>query len=134
VPGCHPTCTAPDLANLLHAASSKMLQFAATATRASCTVFTGLLFMMVLSGLPCSIVHTGLYLLLASALLGLPLPALLAGCLLHGLVSSLPPLLALLLLLGCLHRLHVRRLPLVDPATWQLRFTGLQRHWTQHQQ
>merc|ERR1712037_137714 len=73
-----------------------------------------------------------LYFVLATSLLGLPLPSLLAGHVIYSVVTFLHPLCALVLLLPCLHKLHVRRLPLATPANWGSGFTGANAAWTHH--
>merc|ERR1711874_801462 len=124
---CNFSCNSPHIKQLFQAATSRLLHFSTVATRASITFFC------ILSSLPGFLIHSALYLVLATSLLGLPLPALLAGHVLYSVVTFLHPLCALVLLLPCLHKLHVRRLPLANPANWGQRLTGGNAAWTHHQ-
>merc|ERR1712228_258972 len=126
------SCTSPHIKQLLQAITSRLLHFSSVATHASITFFSAIILFCVLSSLPGFLIHSALYLMLATSLLGLPLPALLAGHVIYSVVTLLHPLCALLLLLPCLHRLHVRRLPLANPANWSPRFTGGNAAWTRH--
>merc|ERR1711936_1367541 len=130
---CNFSCNSPHIKQLFQAATSRLLHFSSVATRASVTFFCAIAFFCILSSLPGFLIHSALYLVLAPSLLGLPLPALLAGHVLYSAVTFLHPLCALVLLLPCLHRLHVRRLPLANPANWGPRFTGGNAAWTHHQ-
>merc|ERR1712038_1395438 len=129
---CNFSCNSPHIKQLFQAATSRLLHFSTVATRASVTFFCAIAFFCILSSLPGFLIHSALYLVLATSLLGLPLPALLAGHVLYSAVTFLRPLCALVLLLPCLHRLHVRRLPLANPANWGPRFTGGNAAWTRH--
>merc|ERR1712110_1133145 len=129
---CNLSCNSPHIKQLFQAATSRLLHFSTVATRASVTFFCAIAFFCILSSLPGFLIHSALYLVLATSLLGLPLPALLAGHVLYSAVTFLHPLCALVLLLPCLHRLHVRRLPLASPANWGPRFTGGNAAWTHH--
>merc|ERR1712107_617226 len=71
-----------------------------------------------LSSLPGFLIQSALYVVLATSLLRMPLPTVLAGHLLYSVISFLHPVCALFLLLPCLHKLHVRGQPLGDPASW----------------
>merc|ERR1711874_950842 len=124
--GCHQNSSNPRR-------SAQSCNFSSVATRASVTFFCAIAFFCILSSLPGFLIHSALYLVLATSLLGLPLPALLAGHVLYSVVTFLHPLCALVLLLPCLHKLHVRRLPLANPANWGPRFTGGNAAWTHHQ-
>jgi len=87
-------------------------------------------FFCILSSLPGFLIQSALYVVLATSLLRLPLPTVLAGHLLFSAISFLHPLCALFLLLPCLHRLHVRGQPL---GNWGVHFTGANAAWGQHQ-
>merc|ERR1712228_100550 len=102
------------------------------ATRASVTFFCIMAFFCILSSLSGFLVQSALYVVLATSLLRLPLPTVLAGHLLYSAISFLHPLCALFLLLPCLHRLHVRGQPLADSASWGVRFTGANTAWAHH--
>merc|ERR1712107_811696 len=69
---------------------------------------------------------------LATSLLRMPLPTVLAGHLLYSAISFLHPICAFFLLLPCLHKLHVRGQPLGDPVSWGVRFTGSNAAWSQN--
>ena len=121
--------SSPHIKQLFQAVTSRLLHFSSVATRASITFFSAIIFFCILSSLPGFLIHSALYLVLATSLLGLPLPALLAGHVIYSVVTFLHPLCALLLLLPCLHRLHVRGLPL---ANWGPRISGANASWTHH--
>merc|ERR1711874_694221 len=104
---CNFSCNSPHIKQLFKAATSRLLHFSSVATRASITFFCTIAFFCILSSLPGFLIHSALYLVLATSLLGLPLPA--------------------------LHKLHVRRLPLANPANWGQRLTGGNAAWTHHQ-
>merc|ERR1712198_540326 len=127
---CGYSCAYPQISQLFKAVISRILHFSSVATRASITFFCAVAFFCILSSLPGFLIQSALYLVLATSLLGLPLPALLAGHVIYSVVSFLHPLCALVLLLPCLHRLHVRCLPLANPANW--RFTGANTAWTHY--
>merc|ERR1712130_688510 len=97
------SCTSPHIKQLFQAFTSRLLHFSSAATRASITFFC------ILSSLPGFLIHSALYLVLATSLLGLPLPALLAGHVIYSVVTFLHPICALVLLLPCLHRRYARR-------------------------
>ena len=122
---CGYSCGSPHISQLAQAIGSRLRHFTSVVTRTSATFFCGLLAFLVLSSIPGFLLHTGLYLVVASSLLGLPLPTLLASTMLYSFISSMHPLVSLMLLLPCLHRLHVHGLPLADRNTWGVRFTGL---------
>merc|ERR1712130_942201 len=122
---CGYSCGAPHISQLLQAITSRLLHFSSVATRASVTFFC------ILSSLPGFLIQSALYVVLATSLLRLPLPTVLASHLLYSVITFLHPLCALVLLLPCLHRLHVRGQPLADPANWGVRFTNTA--WDQHQ-
>merc|ERR1719209_1382773 len=115
---------------LLQAITSRLLHFSSVATRASVTFFCIMAFFCILSSLPGFLIQSALYVVLATSLLRLPLPTVLAGHLLFSAISFLHPLCALFLLLPCLHRLHVRGQPL---GNWGVHFTGANAAWGQHQ-
>merc|ERR1712211_79003 len=102
------------------------------ATRASVTFFCIIAFLCLLSSLPGFLIQSALYVVLATSLLRMPLPTVLAGHLLYSAISFLRPICALFLLLPCLHKLHVRGQPLGDPASWGVRFTGSNAAWNQN--
>merc|ERR1712107_523566 len=81
---------------------------------------------------PGFLIQSALYVVLATSLLRMPLPTVLAGHLLYSAISFLLPVCALFLLLPCLHKLHVRGQPLGDPASWGVRFTGSNAAWNQN--
>merc|ERR1712107_93303 len=56
---------------------------------------------------PGFLIQSALYVVLATSLLRMPLPTVLAGHLLYSAISFLHPVCALFLLLPCLHKLHV---------------------------
>merc|ERR1711971_406996 len=130
---CGYSCTSsPHIKQLFQAVTSRLLHFSSVATRASITFFSAIIFFCILSSLPGFLIHSALYLVLATSLLGLPLSALLAGHVIYSVVTFLHPLCALLLLLPCLHRLHVRGLPRANPANWGPRISGANASWTHH--
>merc|ERR1712110_1302217 len=129
---CGYSCGAPHISQLLQAITSRLLHFSSVATRTSITFFCIMAFFCILSSLPGFLIQSALYVVLATSLLRLPLPTVLAGHLLYSAISFLHPLCALFLLLPCLHRLHVRGQPLADPANWGVRFTGANTAWDQH--
>merc|ERR1712154_691639 len=129
---CGYSCGAPHISQLLQAITSRLLHFSSVATRASVTFFCIMAFFCILSSLPGFLVQSALYVVLATSLLRLPLPTVLAGHLLYSAISFLHPLCALFLLLPCLHRLHVRGQPLADSSNWGVRFTGANMAWNQH--
>merc|ERR1712198_2250 len=108
----------------------RLLHFSSVVTHASITFFCAIAFFCILSSLPGFLINSALYLVLATSLLGLPLPALLAGHVIYSVVTFLHPLCALVLLLPCPYRLHVRCLPLANPANW--RFIGANTAWTHY--
>lgn len=122
---CGYSCGSPHISQLAHVIGGRLRHFTSVVTRTSATFFCGLLAFLVLSSIPGFLLHTGLYLVVATSLLGVPLPTLLASHLLYSFISSMHPLCSLVLLLPCLHRLHVRGLPLADRSSWGIRFTGL---------
>merc|ERR1711971_946024 len=117
---CGYSCRSPHIKQLFQAVTSRLLHFSSVATRASITFFCAIALFCILSSLPGFLIHSALYLVLATSLLGLPLPSLLVGHAIYSVVTFLHPLCALVLLLPCLHKLHVRRLPLANPANWVL--------------
>merc|ERR1712107_414822 len=102
------------------------------ATRASVTFSCIIAFLCLLSSLPGFLIQSALYVVLATSLLRMPLPTVLAGHLLYSAISFLHPIRALFLLLPCLHKLHVRGQPLGDPVSWGVRFTGSNAAWNQN--
>merc|ERR1712130_209950 len=127
---CGYSCAYPHISQLFKAVIPRLLHFSSVVTRASITFFCAIAFFCILSSLPGFLIHSALYLVLATSLLGLPLPALLAGHVIYSVVTFLHPLCALVLLLPCLHRLHMRGLPLANPANW--RFAGANTAWTHY--
>merc|ERR1711973_582352 len=117
-PSCGYSCGAP--------------HFSSVATRASVTFFCIIAFFCFLSSLPGFLIQSALYVVLATSLLRMPLPTVLAGHLLYSAISFLHPICALFLLLPCLHKLHVRGQPLGDPVSWGVRFTGSNAAWNQN--
>merc|ERR1712113_1118505 len=129
---CGYSCGAPHISQLLQTITNRLLHFSSVATRASITFFCLIAFFCVLSSLPGFLIQSALYVVLATSLLRLPLPTVLAGHLLYSAISFLRPICALFLLLPCLHKLHVRGQPLGDPASWGVRFTGSNAAWNQN--
>merc|ERR1711899_325393 len=129
---CGYSCGAPHISHLLQTITNRLLHFSSVATRASVTFFCIIAFFCFLSSLPGFLIQSALYVVLATSLLRLPLPTVLAGHLLYSTISFLHPVCALFLLLPCLHRLHVRGQPLADSANWGVRFTGANTAWDQH--
>merc|ERR1712183_1153460 len=126
------SCSSPHIKQLFQAVTSRLLHFSSVATRASITFFCAIALFCILSSLPGFLIHSALYLVLAPSLLGLPLPSLLAGHFIYSVVTFLHPLCALVLLLPCLHKLHVRRLALANPANWGSGFAEANAAWTHH--
>merc|ERR1712032_283864 len=73
---CGISCSSPHIKQLLQAVTSRLLHFSSVATRASITFFSAIILFCILSSLPGFLIHSALYLVLATSLLGLPLPAL----------------------------------------------------------
>merc|ERR1712211_177872 len=107
-PSCGYSCGAPHFSQLLQTITNRLLHFSSVATRASVTFFC------IISSLPGFLIQSALYVVLATSLLRLPLPTVLAGHLLY------------------LHKLHVRGQPLGDPVSWGVRFTGSNAAWNQN--
>merc|ERR1712107_493151 len=126
---CGFSCNSPHIKQLFQEITSRLLHFSSVATRASITFFCAIALFCILSSLPGFLIHFTLYLVLATSLLGLPMPVLLAAHVIYSVVTFLHPLCALILLLPCFHRLHVRRLPL---ANWSFGFPGANAAWTDH--
>merc|ERR1711899_442947 len=129
---CGYSCGAPHISQLLQTITNRLLHFSSVATRASVTFFCIIAFLCLLSSLPGFLIQSALYVVLATSLLRMPLPTVLAGHLLYSAISFLHPICALFLLLPCLHKLHVRGQPLGDPASWGVRFTGSNAAWNQN--
>merc|ERR1712226_1333545 len=129
---CGYSCTSPHIKHLFQAFTSRLLHFSSVATRASITFFCAIVLFCFLSSLPGFLIHSALYFVLATSLLGLPLPALLAGHVIYSVVTFLHPICALILLLPCLHKLHVRRLPLANFGNWGPGFARGNAVWTHH--
>merc|ERR1711997_560846 len=129
---CGYSCDAPHISQLLQTITNRLLHFSSVATRASVTFFCIIAFFCFLSSLPGFLIQSALYVVLATSLLRMPLPTVLAGHLLYSAISFLHPVCALFLLLPCLHKLHVRGQPLRDPASWGVRFTGANTAWNQN--
>merc|ERR1712004_411609 len=111
---CGYSCGAPHISQLLQTITNRLLHFSSVATRASVTFFCIIAFFCFLSSLPSFLIQSALYVVLATSLLRMPLPTVLAGHLLYSAISFLHPVCALFLLLPCLHKLHVRGQPLGD--------------------
>merc|ERR1712018_887628 len=92
---CGYSCGAPHISQLLQAITSRLLHFSSVATRASVTFFCILAFLCILSSLPGFLIQSALYVVLATSLLRLPLPTVLAGHLLYSAITFLHPLCAL---------------------------------------
>merc|ERR1712211_19033 len=105
---CGYSCGAPHITQLLQTITNRLLHFSSVATRASVTFFCIIAFLCLLSSLPGFLIQSTLYVVLATSLLRMPLPTVLAGHLLYSAISFLHPVCALFLLLPCLHKLHVR--------------------------
>merc|ERR1712110_784866 len=73
---CGYSCTYPHISQLFKAVTSRLLHFCSVATRASITFFCAIALFCILSSLPGFLIHWALYLVLATSLLGLPLPSL----------------------------------------------------------
>merc|ERR1712211_182129 len=131
-PSCGYSCGAPHISQLLQTITNRLVHFSSVAPRASVTFFCIIAFFCFLSSLPGFLIQSALYVVLATSLLRLPLPTVLAGHLLYSAISFLHPICALFLLLPCLHRLHVRGQPLGDPVSWGVRFTGSNAAWNQN--
>merc|ERR1712209_79513 len=129
---CGYSCGAPHISQLLQTITNRLLHFSSVATRASVTFFCIIAFLCLLSSLPGFLIQSALYVVLATSLLRLPFPTVLAGHLLYSAISFLHPICALFLLLPCLHKLHVRGQPLGDPVSWGVRFTGSNAAWNQN--
>merc|ERR1712047_103561 len=129
---CGYSCGAPHISQLLQTITNRLLHFSSVATRASVTFFCIIASLCFLSSLPGFLIQSALYVVLATSLLRMPLPTVLAGHLLYCAISFLNPVCALFLLLPCLHKLHVRGQPLGDPASWGVRFTGSNAAWNQN--
>merc|ERR1711953_1421570 len=108
---CGYSCGAPHISQLLQTITNRLLHFSSVATRASVTFFCIIAFFCFLSSLPGFLIQSALYVVLATSLLRVPLPTVLAGHLLYSAISFLHPICALFLLLPCLHKLHVRGQP-----------------------
>merc|ERR1711953_377944 len=104
---CGYSCGAPHISQLLQTITNRLLHFSSVATRASVTFFCIIAFLCFLSSLPGFLIQSALYVVLATSLLRMPLPTVLAGHLLYSAISFLHPVCALFLLLPCLHKLHV---------------------------
>merc|ERR1712209_382118 len=129
---CGYSCGAPHISQLLQTITNRLLHFSSVATRASVTFFCIIALFCFLSSLPGFLIQSALYVVLATSLLRMPLPTVLAGHLLYSAISFLRPICALFLLLPCLHKLHVRGQPLGDPVSWGVRFTGSNAAWNQN--
>merc|ERR1712107_57543 len=96
---CGYSCGAPHISQLLQTITNRLLHFSSVATRASVTFFCIIAFLCFLSSLPGFLIQSALYVVLATSLLRLPLPTVLAGHLLYSAISFLHPVCALFLLL-----------------------------------
>merc|ERR1712004_526015 len=99
---CGYSCRAPHISQLLQTITNRLLHFSSVATRASVTFFRIIAFFCFLSSLPGFLIQSALYVVLATSLLRMPLPTVLAGHLLYSAISFLHPVCALFLLLPCL--------------------------------
>merc|ERR1712107_477999 len=99
---CGYSCGAPHISQLLQTIPNRLLHFSSVATRASVTFFCIIAFLCFLSSLPGFLIQSALYVVLATSLLRMPLPTVLAGHLLYTTISFLHPVCALFLLLPCL--------------------------------
>merc|ERR1719219_3190489 len=100
-----------------------LLNFSTTLTKHLLTFFLVLLLLFTIRLLPTSLLTSNLYLCLAAGL-GLPLPTLLMGHLLHCFVSMFDPFFACLVVVWALHKMFVRRRPLMDTQFWMRRWTN----------
>merc|ERR1712165_537499 len=96
---CGYSCGAPHISQLLQTITNRLLHFSSVATRASVTFFCIIAFFCFLSSLPGFLIQSALYVVLATSLLRMPLPTVLAGHLLYSAISFLHPVCALFLLL-----------------------------------
>merc|ERR1712198_313176 len=78
---CGYSCGAPHISQLLQAITSSLLHFSTVATRASVTFFC------IMASLPGFLIQSALYVVLATSLLRLPLPTVLAGHLLYSVIT-----------------------------------------------
>merc|ERR1712107_902447 len=85
------SCGAPHISQLLQTITNRLLHFSSVATRASVTFFCLIAFLCFLSSLPGFLIQSALYVVLATSLLRLPLPTVLAGHLLYSAISFLHP-------------------------------------------
>merc|ERR1712047_107417 len=76
---CGYSCGAPHISQLLQTITNRLLHFSSVATRASVTFFCIIAFFCLLSSLPGFLIQSALYVVLATSLLRLPLPTVLAG-------------------------------------------------------
>merc|ERR1712027_207023 len=79
---CGYSCGAPHISQLLQTITNRLLHFSSVATRASVTFICIIAFLCLLSSLPGFLIQSALYVVLATSLLRLPLPTVLAGHLL----------------------------------------------------
>merc|ERR1711963_1176275 len=79
---CGYSCGAPHISQLLQTITNRLLHFSSVATRASVTFFCIIAFLCFLSSLPGFLIQSALYVVLATSLLRMPLPTVLAGHLL----------------------------------------------------
>merc|ERR1712107_806226 len=77
--------------------TNRLLHFSSVANRASVTFFCIIAFLCLLSSLPGFLIQSALYVVLATSLLRMPLPTVLAGHLLYSAISFLHPVCALFL-------------------------------------
>merc|ERR1711994_1178720 len=80
---CGYSCGAPHISQLLQTITNRLLHFSSVATRASITFFCIIAFLCFLPSLPGFLIQSALYVVLATSLLCLPLPTVLAGHLLY---------------------------------------------------
>merc|ERR1719219_207409 len=102
---------------------SPLLTFSTTLTKHLLTFFLVLLLLFTIRLLPTSLLTSSLYFCLAAGL-GLPLPTLLAGHILHCFVSMFDPFFACLVVVWAIHKMLVKRRPLIDTQFWMRRFAN----------
>merc|ERR1712107_294843 len=86
---CGYSCGAPHISQLLQTIINRLLHFSSVATRASVTFLCIIAFLCFLSSLPGFLIQSALYVVLATSLLRMPLPTVLAGHLLYSAISFL---------------------------------------------
>jgi len=112
----------PDILSLLVA---RVTQFSAVFARSFVVLVAVILFLTLVSLLPNSLLYTSVYILLAAGL-GLHLPTLVAGHVLYSLLTWWDPLLLTLVSIWAVHKMVIRRKPLVDVQLWKRRLAGME--------